>query len=47
MVEQKLNRWLSPKSLRSAYGVKACVMLITIHLSDGDVKPGGSPEAFC
>ena len=32
---------LNPKSLRSAYEVKACVLLIAIHLSDECVKPGG------
>ena len=31
------NIWLSPKSLCSAYEVKALVLLILIHPSDGDV----------
>ena len=32
---------LNPKFLRSAYDVKARVLLIAIRPSDGDVMPGG------
>ena len=37
---------LNPKYLRSAYDVKAFVLLTAIHPSDGDVKPGGHLGAF-
>ncbi|KAJ4425505.1 hypothetical protein ANN_27699 [Periplaneta americana] len=36
----------NPKSLLSAYEEKAMSLLIVIHLSDGDVKPGGSLGAI-
>jgi hypothetical protein len=34
---------LNPKSLHSGYDMKECVLLIVIHSSDGDFKPGGLP----
>ena len=34
-------RGLNPKPLRSAYDVKAYVLLKTFHPTDGDVKPDG------
>ena len=37
---------LNPKSLRSAYEVKAYVLLIAIRPKDGDVKPDGPRGAF-
>jgi hypothetical protein len=37
---------LNLKSLCCAYDVKAYVLLIAIHPSDGDVKPGGPLSAF-
>ena len=53
MVDQNLNRWLLSKYTwikylipPTAYDVKACVLLIQIRLSDGDVKPGGLLGAF-
>ena len=54
MVEQNLNRQflfhnitlLNPKSLRSAYEVKAHVLLTTIRLSDADIKPDGPLVLF-
>lgn len=40
------TRGLNPKFLRSAYDVKAYLLLIAIRLSDGDVKSGGLLCAF-
>ena len=37
---------LHPKSVCSAYNVKVYVLLIAIHLLDGDVKPGSLIGAF-
>ena len=37
---------LNPKSLLSAYEVKAYVILSVIHLLDGDVRPGSPLDAF-
>ena len=33
-------------SFRSAFVVKACVVLIAIRKADGDVKPGGPLDDF-
>ena len=48
MVEQIFNHWfqfqiteLNPESLHSAYDVKAYVLLIAMHPTDGNVKSGG------
>jgi hypothetical protein len=37
---------LNSKPLRSAYDVKAFVLLIAISSPDGDIKPGGPLGAF-
>ena len=37
---------LNNKSLRSAFSVKAYVLLTAIRSSDGDVQPGGPLGAF-
>ena len=37
---------LHSKSLHNAYDVKPCVLIVAIHLSVGDVKPGGPLGAF-